>query len=591
MIFRGLTLVAVALLWGCGNTPPQQGHQQTARPAQEPVPMSLLSAQPAVQPMPAPQSETAFVVESVGPDVAEKIAPKRLEQIKDQRLRAVMAAFYQQRDWQPAFLDPHHPTEPVNRMIRFVLAVHELGLDPAQYGLEQLLRRTGGRCRMGFFDEGDQLPELEQAIKTYVPDAPRSLLTVKCQKEWWPAEDQVELLDVRLATAFFSLAATLAGRPPETTDWQGAEEAVATLVSLLPGSQRYMTRVAAFRRYLPYWSTGSFPTLGKWGKLKIGDFGPRVARLKRRLIAEGYLDYQAVRSHMKTFDSPTREAVAEYRRAYGLRESGTVNREVLAILNQDAKTYVKALWGSLNNTLIKGTERGGTHLLVNIPEYVTYYVRDGRIEAAYRSVVGFPYQEPGGRTPELSAVVDYVDLNPTWTPTAWVLDNELKRKARVDKDFFSNNRFVVRGDKYVQLPGPGNTLGQVVIGFANDNNISLHGTNEPKRFSYADRALSHGCVRVENIEELAARILDWAGQVPAEPLETIFKNVVEKRVELARTLPIYVIYDRINMLQDGRIALARDPYQLNKSSARRISLEPLLHLVSLARKGAKLASK
>ena len=45
-------------------------------------------------------------------------------------------------------------------------------------------------------------------------------------------------------------------------------------------------------------------------------------------------------------------------------------------------------------------------------------------------------------------------------------------------------------------PGPQNPLGQIMFALDNDEFIFLHDTNEKALFNRAQRALSHGCVRV-----------------------------------------------------------------------------------------------
>ena len=56
-------------------------------------------------------------------------------------------------------------------------------------------------------------------------------------------------------------------------------------------------------------------------------------------------------------------------------------------------------------------------------------------------------------------------------------------------------------------PGPQNPLGQIMFALDNDEFIFLHDTNEKALFNLAQRALSHGCVRVEQARPLAAWLL------------------------------------------------------------------------------------
>lgn len=533
--------------------------------------------------------ERAFAVE-LAPEVSAVTVARALASRDDQRAAGLAATAYMTSWFRPLFLDPHYSIKSVNRLLGLVAQLHELGLDPFEFGLQELLSLTGEHCRMTFAGEERGSPELDAAVTRWVDAAP-PLVHLECDSDWWPAEEDRGALDAELAYTYYSLALTLANGRVQLPAWKGPEDATANLVSLLPASHRYFARVAALRRFLPYWSTASLPTLGKWGSMSRGIVGPRVARLKRRLAAEGY--YPSLKEEdkraQKKFDNTTRKAVMAYRKAYGMRTKGKVDREMLEALSWTGEVYVKHLWRSLNSTITGGTERGGTYVLVNVPEFMTYFVANGAVEASYRSVVGFPYKEKGGRTPVLASEISYVDLNPEWAPTPYVVENELNRKARKDSRFFKENRFVRRGKKWIQLPGPKNTLGQVAIGFANDNNISLHGTPDNQRFSYVDRALSHGCVRVENIEDLAARILHWAKVETSPELETVFDRVIEKRVDLSGALPIYLVYDRVRVTDRGIVGITPDPYKLDRRFNRSVKLDPFLKVVSMARKSRRLA--
>jgi murein L,D-transpeptidase YcbB/YkuD len=529
-----------------------------------------------------------------GPEIELTVPPgtvtRQLAGTDHAALAPRLEGFYAANGFHPLFLDPHRGSAPTNEMMRFLLALHELGLDPFDYHFEAAMALAKSACRIHFGELDEVVASLEARLKAAIPDSPEALVTLDCKADWWPGDEAAVTLDVTLALAWLRLADSLNVAVP-VLEFPGAERAVAELVSWLPSSQRYWGRVAALRRFLPHWARGTFPVLGKWGQLKQGDFGPRVARLKRRLVVEGFLAESAANGHWKTFDKATRDAVLAFREAYGLRTKGHVDVVMLKELSKDADAYVQRLWTSLNGTLVAGVEREDTYILVNIPEFRTYYVEAGKVVASYRSVVGFPYEEPGGRTPELSGDAAYVDLNPTWTPTPWVMENELQKKAHREPGYFAANGFVQRAGKWVQKPGPDNTLGQVVIAFPNENNIYLHGTNDPKPFGFADRALSHGCVRVEGIEELALRVVTWSDQVPETPLKRIFDKVVERRIELSRKLPIHLVYDPVTVVDGQVVGLSRDPYKLLPRKLRQARMESLLKVVALAREGRRLAAR
>ena len=527
--------------------------------------------------------DVSFTLEALkGQTEALKDDPTLLELVLDT---------YADYDMRPLFLNPHYDSASTTRFLKLLVQSYELGFSPEALGLTQILEHVEGSCRVTFPKREPGLAVLEERLTHWVTDPSPPLVTLRCGDDWRPHEKRILALDFALISAFYRMQRTLspdAGIEELKARWQGPGQAVFQVVGRLPDNHRYFARVGALRKYLGYWGRGEFPVLGKGGRLKRGDVGPRVARLKRRLVIEGFLASVGDAHQEGIFDRVTRKAVRSYRQAYGLRTRSQVDDSMLEVLSWDADVYVSALWQSLHSTLVEGLERESTYVRVNIPAFSTEFVDRGRTQNSFKSIVGFPYAKKGGRTPAMASRIEYVDLNPEWTPTPYVLENELLPKAKKDNGFWQENRFVLRGKKRVQLPGPQNTLGQVVLGFSNDNNISLHGTNEGHRFEYSDRALSHGCVRVEGIEKLAGALLKSAGV--SLDLRGILARVEEKRVVLENPIPIYLVYDRINVRPDGAIAITPDPYHLVRMDSLDGQLSTVRYLVGAARKTRRVAS-
>jgi murein L,D-transpeptidase YcbB/YkuD len=100
--------------------------------------------------------------------------------------------------------------------------------------------------------------------------------------------------------------------------------------------------------------------------------------------------------------------------------------------------------------------------------------------------------------------------------------------------------------KVRQLPGPGNSMGQVKFGFPNNHSIFLHDTPKKELFASDERAVSNGCVRLEDAPKLARWLL---GQDP----QMVAAGVPEQHVALPRAVPIYITY--LNQ-QPSELALA-----------------------------------
>lgn len=126
----------------------------------------------------------------------------------------------------------------------------------------------------------------------------------------------------------------------------------------------------------------------------------------------------------------------------------------------------------------------GKAIYVNVPSFELIAFEDGKEVLRSRTVVGTKTYP----TPDLTTETSVVRFRPTWKPTPSMIR---------DKGTSPHTR----------PPGPNNPLGLLAIRLDPGMLIYLHGTNEPKLFERENRALSHGCIRVEKWDEVAAFVL------------------------------------------------------------------------------------
>src|SRR4029453_11029624 len=85
--------------------------------------------------------------------------------------------------------------------------------------------------------------------------------------------------------------------------------------------------------------------------------------------------------------------------------------------------------------------------------------------------------------------------------------------------------------RFRQRPGGANSLGLVNFFFPNKNNVSPHDTPADSLFARASRSFSHGCVRVEQPEALAAYLLkdraEWTPEKIAEAMHSDEEKTVK----------------------------------------------------------------
>jgi murein L,D-transpeptidase YcbB/YkuD len=168
----------------------------------------------------------------------------------------------------------------------------------------------------------------------------------------------------------------------------------------------------------------------------------------------------------------------------------------------------------------------GRTILVNIAAAELIAYQDGTEVLRSRVIVGGSRT----RTPQLATFVTTVRFHPPWYVPASIVA-ELRA---ADSTLAGFNQV---GSRLIQPPGPNNPLGPLRIGLENSDGIFLHGTNRPGAFARSNRTLSHGCVRIERVRELAAWLLD---ETPA---------AINARLAINRT-------QEIHPLREARVALA-----------------------------------
>lgn len=151
----------------------------------------------------------------------------------------------------------------------------------------------------------------------------------------------------------------------------------------------------------------------------------------------------------------------------------------------------------------------GKFVLVDVPSYELIAFQDGAPVLRSRVIVGRP-QTP---TPALVSSMFAIKFNPDWTPTPEMMRTE--------------------GLRYMP-PGPNNPLGRILFELDNDQLVYLHDTNQKELFNRAERAFSHGCVRVEQARPLAA----WALGVSVQEIDSMIARRGTYSVPLPEAIPV-----------------------------------------------------
>ena len=335
----------------------------------------------------------------------------------------------------------------------------------------------------------------------------------------------------------------------------------------------------AIRRYQAIAAAGGWKPLNKGTRIKAGDTGAQVKRLRRRLAMTGDLAVRQVKRGSATFDPQLVKALKRFQVRHGLTPSGRMNRLTVRALNVSAAVRLEQLLQSRQRiasllTLTKGTQ----YVLVNIPAYELQAVRNDKVELASRVVVG----KPTTPTPVIVASIRALNPLPYWHVPESIARRQLIPALKKDPKYLAKQRIRVfaswggteidprqvnwwapQGQRYVfrQEPGPQNALGLVRVDMPNKHIVYMHDTPLKKLYNYYLRPYSAGCIRVQRVFELA----DWLRRNDGQDVREGFRQIVDRAerqtIKLARPVPIYLVYINAWASQPSVAHFRRDIYQ------------------------------
>ena len=196
---------------------------------------------------------------------------------------------------------------------------------------------------------------------------------------------------------------------------------------------------------------------------------------------------------------------------------------------------------------------GAKYIIVNVPAYHATLVENGVTRWKHKAIAG-AIKTP---TPQLTAMASGVILNPWWeVPTS------ITREVAGKPGYVAVKGKDGKVQRWRQPPGPTNALGQMKFVMQNQYAIYLHDTNARSRFNSQVRALSHGCIRTEDIHDLAAELgSDDGGEWTRDKIDEVLASKKTVEAKFVKPLPVYIVYFSSAALTDGTIVDYSDVYK------------------------------
>jgi L,D-transpeptidase YcbB len=294
---------------------------------------------------------------------------------------------------------------------------------------------------------------------------------------------------------------------------------------------------------------GGWPKVPAGDPLKIGEHAPpeRLQALRARLRAEGY----GVSDSGAVYDRELAAAVGSFQQHHGINVDSMLGQETVDALNVPATLRAAQISANLERRRWMPRSLGSRYIFVNVPAFQLQAFDNGQKTLEMKVIVGAEYE--GRATPVFSDSMEYVIFRPYWDVPPDIAEKEMLGKP-LGASFEESSQ---GGQVHIrQRPGPKNALGLVKFMFPNDFNIYLHDTPQDNLFNEDVRAFSHGCIRLEKPDEMAAWVLGW-------PMDRVHQAMNDgpddHQVTLPRKIPVYIGY-YTTYWRDGTLWFGNDLY-------------------------------
>ncbi len=279
-------------------------------------------------------------------------------------------------------------------------------------------------------------------------------------------------------------------------------------------------------------------------------------RLQKRLVAShDYVEEPGVPQSILLSN-----AIKNIQYKNNLDKDGKIGQLTYKVLQETKQDYIQKIEMNMERWRYYEMPKDSEYVWVNIPKYQLQVIEKDTLVMKSSVIVGAA-KTP---TPLLKATIRYFIIYPYWTVPHSIATKEILPKLKRDKNYLVKERFDVldrnrtiitspiNWNKYSknnfpfhlrQRIGEDNSLGILKFNFNNTYGIYLHDTNNHKLFKKQNRAMSHGCIRLEEYGNFAKFLIrDDSARYPLDSLNVDLLKEKQKYVYLKRPIPIYINY-------------------------------------------------
>jgi murein L,D-transpeptidase YcbB/YkuD len=358
------------------------------------------------------------------------------------------------------------------------------------------------------------------------------------------------------------------------------------LISLQPKHKGYWELKKAVRQFVDSMNREEYTFVPfPFVKNNAKDSLQFIRLLQKRLSESGCIDLDENLPDSARLS----KAINKYQLQKGLPADGKYGKILIASLNNSDKEKYKRIAVTLDKYKQLPEKMPEKYIWVNLPAYYLYLVEEDTVVFESKVICG----NPETRTPLLNAEISDMIIYPTWTvPTSIIVKQYLPKLKNnpnyiskiglklIDKKGETVDPNTVEWAKYsrgipykvMQASGDDNSLGVIKFNFSNPYAVYLHDTNQRYLFKKESRAISHGCVRVQEWKKLAFYIANNDSTLSQKndslryTTDSIRNWIAKKerhRVDVKNQIPLFIRYFSCEG-RNGRVKFYEDVYGEDK---------------------------
>ncbi|MER9892723.1 murein L,D-transpeptidase [Mesorhizobium sp. M0119] len=296
--------------------------------------------------------------------------------------------------------------------------------------------------------------------------------------------------------------------------------------------------------------------------LKPGQTSPELPKLLTKIarnlddeMGGAYGEVLARLATSQVYDPELVPVIKAVQKRAGMKGDGVIGPRTVASLTGTSKAdKIQKVRVALEELRWLPSDLGSPRVFINQPAFTASYIDNGEEKLKTRAVVG----RPTNQTAFFYDQIEQVDFHPYWGVPQSILVNEMLPRLRRDPGYLDRAGYEVvnahgkripsssvdwgaYGAKIPygvrQLPSEANALGELKILFPNKHAIYMHDTPQKSFFQRDMRALSHGCVRLQDPRGMAAAVLGTS----VDYIEDRLKHG-HSTEDVTRKIPVYVAY-------------------------------------------------